>query len=134
MRLTSLSALMVTFIFSTSASAADNEKVSQCRKGGSVVLFSWHQLDLCIKYNKMQMKEVRELRNLVFTTYQKLKLEVETRSALSERAKELSTAVPYDFSRNQNAEVLTSICNTSVNILHIAVTRPDWVSVLSCWR
>jgi hypothetical protein len=136
MRFPPLSILFVTLFFSSLSSAEDvdtNER--ECRAQGFIVLYNWYQLDTCLKYQGIKPEVAIKARYLISTAYPNLQVEIETNSPFAAKAKEAGTTwSPFDFSNNQNSELLTSICKTSVDFLHLASSREDWKSALSCWR
>ena len=135
MRFDSLTTLIMLSIISSSTVAADiDEQALQCRNGGPSVLSAWYQLDTCLKYNKSLEGKITEARNLFATTYPKLKLEIDTESALVTSQKEIGNGLPYDFSHNRNAQLLNNICSTAMEFLHVVATKQEWVTALSCWR
>ena len=135
MRLASLTTFIVASLLSTLAVASDiDEKTLQCRNGGPMVLASWYQLDICLKYKKTPKETVVEARKLFSETYPKIKLEVDAGSAIATRAKEIGNAQPFDFSDNRNSPLLTNICASSIDFLHLVATNQEWITALSCWR
>jgi hypothetical protein len=136
MRFLSLSILFATLFFSSISSADDlDESENQCRVPGFLVLYNWYQLDTCLKYQGMKHEVALEARKSISKVYPKLQAEVEANSPLAARAKEAATSwPPYDFSDNQNSELLISKCNTSVGFLHLVSSSEDWAPALSCWR
>jgi hypothetical protein len=110
------------------------DAASQCRAAGEMVLTTWHKLEVCRRHKRLDAATAKQAGDQFLQTYPKLQKEVATRSALSRHAKLVAESSPYDFRAPENAELLQSMCQTSVDFLREVGTNPDWGKELACWR
>lgn len=125
--------ILIAFLFSTATIGQDFGKEMQCRKGGALVMGAWHQLSFCLQYHKLNIRKVSEVRQLVSKTYPQIVQEIDSESELSLSMKQIAYALPFDFSNNQNANLLENICESSISAMSTYV-EPNWQKELSCWQ
>ncbi|WP_157725077.1 hypothetical protein [Vogesella sp. LIG4] len=125
--------ILIAFLFSTATTGQDLGKEMQCRNGGALVMGAWHQLSFCLHYHKLNIGKVSEVRQLVSKTYPQIVQEIDSESELSLSMKQIAYALPFDFSNNQNANLLESICESSISAMNTYV-EPNWQKELSCWQ
>ena len=128
-----ISILLFSMCLSTVAFGGDENKEVECNYAGEAVMASWHKLNFCLAHRRLDQAQVAQIKKMISSAYPKLAQEINNNGHLSLYAKGEATGLPYDFSQDRNAELLTNICNSAMGAFS-SWTGPDAQKTLWCWK